>query len=168
LRAVCRGYIVPAFYKKSTIRLCTREKGGKHTIAHVRRATAIHIGTFDILGWQTEIRQLDNDLALQTPVGSGPNTVCDDKIFRFDITMKNLVSMTRCDGITHLAEHGGNETQASFGQELGRMKIGKQTWGWRCVRRSEGRRVIMIVMVEIVMVARLLEKVKEVLAWDIL
>jgi len=79
--------------------------------------------------------------------------------------MKDLVSMTSCDGITHLAEHGGNETQASFGEELGRMKIGKQTWGWRCVRRSEGRRVIMI---EIVMVARLLEKIKKILAWDVL
>ena len=82
--------------------------------------------------------------------------------------MKDLVSMTSSDGITHLAEHGGNETQASFGQELGRMKIGKQTWSWRCVRRSEGRRVIIIVMVEIIMVARLLEKVKEILSWDVL
>jgi hypothetical protein len=82
--------------------------------------------------------------------------------------MKDLVSMTSCDGITHLAEHGGNETQATFGEKLGRMKIGKQTWGWRCVRRSEGRRVITIGMIEIVMVARLLEKIKKILAWDVL
>lgn len=42
------------------------------------------------------------------------------------------------------------------------MKSGKETWGWGSVRRRKSGRVIIVVeiVVEIIVVARLLEKVK--------
>ena len=77
-----------------------------HTVAHVRSATAIHVTRFDISCGETEVCELDNDFAFTTTVRSGDETICNDEIFRFNVTMEDLLGMASGNGITHLREHG--------------------------------------------------------------
>lgn len=77
-----------------------------HTVAHVRSATAIHVTRFDIGCRETKVCEFDNDFALTTTVRSGDESVCNDEIFWFNVTMEDLLGMTSGYGVTHLREHG--------------------------------------------------------------
>ena len=76
------------------------------TVAHVRSATAVHVTGFDISRRETKVCEFDNDFAFTTTVRSGDESVCNDEVFWFNVTMEDLLLMASGYGITHLREHG--------------------------------------------------------------
>ena len=76
------------------------------TVAHVRSATTVHVTRFDISCRETKVCEFDNDFAFTTTVRSGDESVCNDEIFWFNVTMEDLLGMASGYGITHLREHG--------------------------------------------------------------
>ena len=78
--------------------------------------------------------------------------------------MKDLLSMTSGHCIAHLGEHGRDEAETVTGEYLGRVQIRKKAGSGGCscqrVRRME--------RVGIIMVAGLLQEIKEIFAGDIL
>lgn len=84
-------------------------RSGTHTVAHIRSGSAIHVGRLDIIGRQTEVSELDNDLALLPAIRRPDPPICDDKVLRFDVSVKDVHRMADSDSLTHLGEHGGDE-----------------------------------------------------------
>lgn len=97
--------------------------------AHVWGTSTVHVRTLCIGRRKAEIGQLDDDAAF--PVGE---TVRDDKVLRFDITVKDTLVMTGGDGIAHLRKHARNQAQTRGAEELRGVEGSEQGRG----RRSPG------------------------------
>ena len=85
--------------------------------AHIWSTSTVHVRTLCFRGRKAKICQLDDDTTF--PVDE---TVCDNEILRFDITVKNALLVTGSDSITHLGKHAGNEPQTCRTEELRGMK----------------------------------------------
>src|SRR6266581_6308916 len=62
---------------------------GQRTIAHIWSTTTIHVRRDRITGGKTEIRKLNDDLALTDAVLVKGPTRGDNEILRLDVTMKH-------------------------------------------------------------------------------
>jgi hypothetical protein len=80
--------------------------------------------------------------------------------------MKDLLGMTGSDGFAHLSKHGRDETEAGTWEKLRWMLCGEKAGSWWSLRRRYG--IIRSGRVQVVMIASLFQKIKEILAWDIL
>ena len=85
------------------------DESGAHTITHIRRGSAIHIGGLNVIGRQTKVGELDDDLTLLPAIWRFNPPIRDDKVLWLDVPMKDVCRVTYGDGLTHLGEHGGNE-----------------------------------------------------------
>ena len=81
------------------------------TIAHIRSATAIHVRRDRITRGETEIRELNDDLALTDAVLVKGPTIGDDEILRFDVTMKHGSIVAGSYGLAHLGKHRGDKAE---------------------------------------------------------
>jgi hypothetical protein len=104
--------------------------------AHVRSTSTVHVRTLCFRGGKAKIRQLDDNTTL-----SVDETVCNDEIFRFDVTVIDALLVTRGNGIAHLGKHARNEPQPSRAEELGRMKGSEKGRSWRSPR-GRGREIL--------------------------
>jgi hypothetical protein len=135
------------------------------TVAHIRSAATIHIGRFGLVSSQTKVSKLYYDATLLATVSGIYATVCDDKVFRLDITVEDVYAMTACDSIAHLGKHGSDETKTVRREKLWWVEGGEEGWG----RGSNGRTgrcggVCLFIGV----IASLLQKVEEVLTGNAL
>lgn len=84
---------------------------GQRTIAHIRSATTIHVRRDRITSGKTEIRELDDNLALtDTVLVKGP-TIGNNEILRLDVTMKHGGIVAGSDGLAHLGKHRGDKAE---------------------------------------------------------
>lgn len=88
------------------------------TIAHIGSAAAVHVGRFEIGCGEAKVGEFDDDFAFLGTVWGGGPTICDDKVFRLDVTVEYLLGVTGSDCVAHLCEHGGDEAEASAGEKL--------------------------------------------------
>jgi hypothetical protein len=82
---------------------------GTRTVAHIRCGSAIHISRLDVIGRQSKVCELDDDLALLPAIWRFDPSIGDDKVLGFDVPVKDVNRMTDSDSLTHLREHGGDE-----------------------------------------------------------
>ena len=82
---------------------------GTRTVAHIRRGSAIHVGRLDVIGRQTKVGELSDDLAFLPAIWRFDPSVRDDKVLGFDVPMEDVHRMTNSNSLTHLREHGGDE-----------------------------------------------------------
>jgi len=128
---------------------------GERTIAHIWSTTTIHVRRDRITSRKTEIRELDDDFALtDTILVEGP-TIGDNEILRLDVTMKHGRIVAGSYGLTHLGKHGGDKAETFVGQQLRRVKGGKEPrCGWSMGQRRIGGRI------DVVMIAGLFQKIE--------
>lgn len=101
--------------KQRGVTVFSEGQGGSvkdHTVAHIRCGSAIHIGGLDVICRQAKVCELDDDFALLPAIWRFDPSICDDKVLRFDVPMKDVHSVTHGDSLTHLGEHGGDESQS--------------------------------------------------------
>lgn len=80
------------------------------TVTHIWRGSAIHIGRFDVIGGQAKVCELDDDFTLLFSIRRLDPSIGNDKVLRFDVPMEDVGRMTDGDSLTHLGEHGGDES----------------------------------------------------------
>jgi hypothetical protein len=86
-------------------------RGEERTITHIRRTTTIHVRRDSIPSRESKIREFDDDLAFPDAVLVEYPAISDDKIFWFNVTMKDGSVMARGYSLAHLGKHRGDKTQ---------------------------------------------------------
>ena len=81
----------------------------EHTVAHIWGGSTIHISRLNLVGRQSEVCELDNNLALSLAIWGLDPSIGYDKVLRFDVPVEDLCRVTDSNSLAHLSEHGGDE-----------------------------------------------------------
>lgn len=130
--------------------------------AHVWSASTVHVGTLCFGGRKAKVRQLDDDTTFTID-----NTVSDNKILWFDVTVKDALLVTGGNSVAHLGEHAGNQPQTGGAEEL-RWMEGSEQGGGRGSPRRGGCNIFWGDGCRLVMVTCLFQEVKQIFAGNVL